>query len=417
MYTVTRAYGRKNRRKDKWVEIDIANSPVRNIQQTWPEMWLFVTYPALQTGEQGLYFEDVVNLTKDATESMTVQQWLTSLGNMTLPLRNTFPTFKERCVSYINAWYGDFEMEPMGPSRRIEPDVSKFDKNDIYIKHPRMTGPELRKKAMISINGFFHFTEYTEDGIIVHYGNRSILHSNMNQIGVHSFYQIGEINYQRINPESIRGKGEKYSLSEGVYVTLDGEVGDLKDKTILFVFNGYLQVLGKGYTRVGNKTFRIQLSNLMMLERFYQARKFMDMEDVPLTEYGISDNLVSVSEFHSDEMIRWLLLRSQTFFVIVDTPSMFHELEPLEHIKIPGRFMDEIGERLPIVGSYGRTLEYRRLRYPNSKFIFATQMNPKHRYDFHTQPWKNSLGVNDGRNSEIPFKHEHAYLRRLGTQD
>ena len=417
MYTVTRAYGRRNRRKDKWVEIDVADQPIRNIQQTWPEMWLFITYPALQSGEQALYFEDVVNLTKDVTSTMTVQEWLTSLGNQTIPLRTTYPTFNERYVTYINAWYGNFDMDAMGPSRRIEPNVSKHDKEDIFIRHPKMTGPELRKSAMVSVNGFFHFTEYNDEGIVVHHGNQSILHSNMNQIGIHSFYDIGEINYQKINPESIRSKGPEYSLSEGTYVTLDGDISSLKDKTILFVFNGYLQTLGKGYTRVGNKTFRIQLSNLMLLDRYYQARDFLDMNDAPLTKYGKSDNLVSVSEFHSDEMIRYLLTRSQTFFVIVDTPSMFHELEPLEHIKLPGRFMDQSGERLPVVGSYGRTLEYRRLHYPNNQFVLATQMNPKHRYDFYRQPWAQQLGVTDGRNSEIPFKHEHAYLRRLGTQD
>lgn len=417
MYELIRTYGRLNRRSDRWRSIETDGVPLRDLQQEYSGLCFIITYPALQGEEQALFLKDVLNLTTDVSSTTTVQEWLTNFGNRTLPLKENVPDFRERYVKYINAWYGNYQLDPIGPSRRLEPDVSKYDKDDILIRHDKVDGPTLRKQAMVSINGFFHFTEYTDDGILVHYGNRSILHSNMNQIGIHSFRDVGEINYLRIDPDKILNKGNDSKFAEGVYVTLDMSAEELENKTVLFVFNGYLQVLGKGYSRVSADTFRIQLNNLMMLERYYQSREFMDMKDIPLTKYEGDEPLISVKEFHSDEMIRWLLLRSQTFFVIVDVPEMFHELEPLEHLKIPGRFLDESGEMYPVVGAYGRTLDYRRLQHPCDRFIIATLMNKRFNFDFNRQPWRENKAVNNGCNSALPFKHDHAYWRKMGTQD
>lgn len=416
MYQLITAYTRKDRRKDQWVETDVSVIPIRDLKQHYPEVWLMITYPALGDEHQALYFDDVVNLTKDALQSLTVAGWLTSLGNMSLPLRTEFPSFKPKYVKYINAWYGRFSVEPIDESYIVDNTVSKFDKKHLKITHPDVDGPTLRKRAMISINGFFHFTEYTPDGIIVHHGNQSIRHANDNHVGVHSFMEVGEINYLNITDDMISNINEGAPLSDGVYVTLPKSV-NLKDKTILMVIGGYLQALGKGYTRTGEHTFRIQLSNLMLLERFYQSRHFMDMHDAPRTIYGNDIDLLSVGELHSDEMIRWLINRTQTFFVVVDVPSMFHAIEPVEHMQLPGRYMDNTPNNYPLIGAYGRVLEYRHLFYPGERYVLASTPNRRYNFDFNRRPWRDSLAVNHGSNSEHPFTHTDAFWRLLGTQD
>lgn len=416
MYQLMTAYTRTDRRKDQWVETDIRMLPVRDLKQHYPEVWLIITYPALDGKVQGLYFDDVVNMTVGETQSTTVVSWLTSLGNTTLPLRDEFPSFESKFVNYINAWYGNFTIFPVNESYREEPEVSKFDKRHLKIIHPEVDGPTLRKRAMVSINGYFHFTEYAPDGIIVHDGNQSIRYANDNQIGIHSFAEVGEINYVDITEDMITNAGGDAPLKEGVYVTLPEDV-DLKDKTVLLVANGYLQALGKGYTRVGLNTFRIQLSNLMLLERFYQTRAFMDMSDAPRTVYDTNENLLSVSELHADDMILWLLSRSQTFFVVVDVPSMFHELEPVEHMQLPGRFMAHSAKNHPLIGAYGRVLEYRHLHYPGERYVLATSPNHRYNFDFNKRPWRDSAAVTSGCNSAHPFTHADAFWRLLGTQD
>lgn len=416
MYQLIRAYTQKDRRNGRWTPVDLTEVSVRDVPQLFSELCMVITYPALNGDEQALFFEDVANLTKDALHNTTVQQWLTSLGNSTIPLREDVPTFEERFVKYINAWYGNFQLDPIGPSRRLESNVSKYDKDDIHIQHDTIGPQELRKQVMVSVNGYFHFIEYADEGIIVHEGNRSVLTSGYNQVGIHSFKEIGEVNYIPIDDGMTYRLGDDTPLCDGVYIDLPGTAEDYKNKTVLFVFNGYLQTLGKSYNRVGETTFRVDMFRLLMLERYYQSRNFLDMKDIPITNYEGSDNLVSVSEFHSDEVTKWFLNRSQTFFVVVDTPSMFNELEPVEHVKIPGRFMDHQHAEYPMVGVYGKTLEYRALRYPGNKNVMATIPNERHRFDFNTQPWRENAGVTDGRNSYRPFTHEHAYWRLLGTQ-
>lgn len=416
MYQLITAYTRIDRRKDQWVETDIRLLPIRDLKQHYPEAWLIITYPALDGKRQGLYFDDVVNMTVEASQTTTVAQWLTGLGNTTLPLRDTYPSFASRFVKYINAWYGNFSIIPVNESYREEPEISKFDKKHLKISHPSMDGPTLRKRAMVSINGYFHFTEYAPDGIIVHDGNQSIRHANDNQIGIHSFADVGEINYVDITTDMITNVRGDAPLREGVYVTIPDTV-ELKNKTVLLVANGYLQALGKGYTRVGLNTFRIQLSNLMLLERFYQTRAFMDMSDAPRTVYETNEELLSVNEIHADDMILWLLSRSQTFFVVVDVPSMFHELEPVEHLQLPGRFMDYTANNYPLIGAYGRGLEYRQLTYPGEHYVLATTPNLRYNFDFNKRPWRQGMAVTRGSNSEHPFTHADAYWRLLGTQD
>lgn len=417
MYQLSRAYAREDRRSGRWHEVDIADLPLRELPQRYPDICFIITYPALQGDERAVFYANVANLTKTVLSTTTVQEWLTSLGNQSLPVEDKVPTFTPRYVRFINGWYGRFLMDPIGPSRRLEPEVSKFDKQDILIRHPAMDGPTLRKQAMVSVNGYFHFTEYTQDGILVHDGNKTILKSNMNQIGIYSFKEVGEINYVNITDDMIVNKGEDEPLSNGTYITLPGDTKDYEGKTVLFVFNGYLQALGKGYNRVGLRTFKVQLSNMLLLERLYQSRTFLDLEDVPLTHYPNDPTLLSTREFYSDEMIRWWLNRSQTFFVVVDTPSMFQELEPVEHLSIPGRFIDEHFDNLPLMGTYGRMLEYRALRYPGDRTVLATDANRRHRFDFQRMLWDEQPGVTAGRYSEVPFQHDHAYWRLLGTQD
>ncbi len=417
MYELVRSYARRRRRSDRWVETGLSDVPLKTLSTVYDGVCFIITYPALQGGERALYLRDIAVLIKDALNSDTIQDWLTKQGNKSLPVKEDIPTFKPKYVRYINAWYGNYQLDPMGPSRRLEPDKSKYDKDDVFIRHDKLDGPTLRKQAMVSVNGFFHFAEYMPDGILVHHANRSILKANHNQIGIHSFRDVGEINYIPVTDEMIFNQSSGDPLSDGVYVDLPGVPTDYKDKTILFVFNGYLHTLGNGYRRVGEKTFRLELSRQMMLERYYQSREFMDMDDIPLTKYQGDDNLVSVNEFHRDEVIRWFLNRSQTFFVVVDVASMFSELEPVENVKLPGRFMDFQNSDFPLVGVYGKGLEYRALRYPGDKNVMATIPNERHRFDFHTYPWKEQPGVNSGRSSEKPFTHDHAYWRLLGTQE
>ena len=414
MYTLVRSRYRADRRKGRWQEADLSNEIVTTLSTQFGDVYLYIEYPGAGVMQlKALRFDNVVTWMNNVDPTFTVQQWLTSLGNQTLPFEDKLPPEKERLVKYAQAWHAGYKLQPKGRNANVNSDASKFSKEDLLMTHPTHSYKDYDDYCLTTVNGYFHITDYTTDGIRIWDGNKSVRRANNNQIGVYSFETVGKIRKVPITPDMVKPQRAGAPLNDASYLTMPANI-DIENKTVLLVVGGYLQVLSKVYMSVSEHTWRIELGSSMFLDRYIQSVRELDLDVLGLTIDPKNPTLMSLAQMRSDEVVMKYLTMSQTFFVIVDTPTFFQDYEPVEWLRLPGRFIDPEETKLPMVGAYGRALDYHTIHEVDT-FVYAASDNIRHNYDAMSTPWTTKPLVDGGRYPAHPFHHDEAFFRILGT--
>lgn len=414
MYQLVSARYRTDRRAGRWMDADLANVPVTTVASVYGDVWLYITYPSLTT-PKALRFSKVVNLVTGVSPSTTVQQWLDSLGNKTLPFETTLPNKNTRLVRYAQAWHAGYDIKPVARLGHVDSALSKFDREDLLLNHPKFTPEKIATQAMFTVNGLFHLADYAADGVRIIDGNQTLRKGNDNQIGIYTFEEISTIKYCPITNEMVKASSANAQLKDGVYVTIP-EQYNIDNKTLLLVMGGYLQVLDKTYTRVGDRTYRLNVNSVLTADRYMQLVENTDVSKLGVDISESDPSFISTQTLASDSFIRNYLTQSRSFFVIVDTDIFFQELVPLESLKLPGRFVALTDERLPVMGAYGRMLDYHTIK-EEDRYVYCAVDNVRHNYDFHQRKWRKLKAINAGRYPAKPKEHAGAFLRLMGTEN
>lgn len=413
MYQLVSARYRTDRSAGRWVDGDLAGVPVTTLTSVYGEVLLYIAYPSLPA-PKALRFDKVAATLNGVGPLVTVQEWLDSLGNQTLPFETVTPTLTPRYVMYAQAWHAGYDFKPRPRNGQVGTNVSTFEQEDLIATHERWTPAYMHDYALWQVNGYFHISDYTAAGVRIVDGNRTVRVSNDNQIGLLSFENVGKIVKCPITSAMVAAQNVDAPLKDAVYVTIPAGI-DLANKTVLMVIGGYLHVGGRAFSQVGERTYKIQMQNLMLLDRLLESKKHLDLSAMGLTLYEDNPSLTSLAELYSDTAIRGWLTMSQSFFVIVDTPSFFHSLEPVEYAGLPGRYYNYSKIDSPLMGAYGRALDYHTIQEQNTTVICASK-NIRHHYDANRRKWQNSKAVDGGRYPANPYRHTHAFLRLMGTE-
>lgn len=425
MYILVRARYRQNKRSGRWVETNLANALIGSLSATYGDIYLYVQYPG--TTEpiiKALNWNNIEDTLNQYDPNLTVQQWLTSIGNKTLPFDNALPNETIRLVKYAQAWHSGYDIQAVGAYNHVDQDISVHYKEDLLLTHPVHKPQVIRDNCLISVNGYYHLTDWTNAGVRIIDGNLTVLKGNDNQVGVYSFEKIGGLKFLPITDEMIKvPTGE--SMWNSTYLEMPPEI-DITDKTVLLVTGGYLNVLSDVYERVGNRSWRLSFGRMQFASRIMQSLETLDLSSLGLVQSDTAPNLVSVENLKSDDVLKAYLKLSQSFFVIVDSASFFQAFEPVQYLAEPGRFIDGKKEQLPLTGSLGKMLDYHVITEPNQGnivmprveqlFVFCASLNHRNDYDFHHRPWVREKTIDAGRYPAQPFKNETAYFRILGVE-
>ncbi len=425
MYVLVRSRYRPSRRGGRWQEADFTNELVTTLAAKYGDIYLYIQYPG--QGEpvtRALHWVNVTNWLNDVEPTVTVQEWLTSLGNKALPFDAELPNEKIRLVKYAQAWHCGYNFTPVARGGHPLDQGSDFHKEDLLMTHPKHQPSKIRDYSMISVNGYFHLCDYTSAGVRIIDGNTTLRKCNDNQIGVYSFETIGKLTFVPIVDSMISGLNPTAPLWDGTYLTMPENV-DIENKTVLLVTGGYLNVLSSVYNRVGERTWRVQFGNMMFLDRYLESYHAMDLSSLGLTFDKENPTLFNVDELKNNDVIRKYLTLSQSFFVIVDSQSFFQEYEAVEYLNLPGRYFDNKYDRSPLVGAYGRMLDYHTIKEPHHEgiipqhenmYVYCAVLNRRNSYDANTRAWPEQEIVDGGRYPAHPFRDETAYYRILGVE-
>lgn len=425
MYILVRSRYRLDRRAGRWVEADLADEAIGTLSANYGNIYLYIQYPgAGNPVVRALHWEKMENELGQYDPNMTVQQWLTSIGNRTLPFEDKMPNENLRLVKYAHAIAAGYNFQTKGVDGHISQDISTYYKEDLILTHPVHKPADVRNHCLISVNGYFHLTDYTDEGVRIIDGNKTVIRSKDNQVGLYSFEQLGKLKFVPIKPDMIKSQGEDIPLWNATYLTMPPEI-DLEGKTVLLVTGGYLNVLSDVYERVNERIWRLSFGRMMFLNRYLQSVRDMDLSSLGLSEDPDDPTLFNAQEFKHDDVIKAYLGLSQSFFVIVDCDAMFQTFEPVEYLNLPGRFVSSERHQFPLIGAYGRMLDYHIIKEPNRKlkvpdnkqlYIYAATMNKRYDFDAHHRPWLSQKAVNGGAYPGRPFRHETAYYRIIGSE-
>lgn len=353
MYTAVEAIGVKLGVNQKWHTLDISTLSVMDIYALYRKVYVELTIgsPAITVY---LDLDDI--RAQWSTFTGTIDDLLQSLDGAALPTMTTLPNINTRMARFMDAFRAGYRVSPY--SALYGYNVPLADRLDLLLTRaqPPVDYTDFFKTTMVSVNGFYHRTDTNgSSGVVVYKGAQTQRKSNQNQIGILSFYGMCNIDYVTITSGMITPIVTGGSLKDGVYINVPVS---LVNKSVLFCIGGYLHTLSSLITKVSDNTFKIDIPNYPLFDRFYEMSAHLNIDGFMLSASSVNTQQVSVQELQSDDNIRALLTMNQSFIVVLDCPQIYTQVNYVQKTGYVGNYIAHTEPRFPLVTGLGRHNEY-----------------------------------------------------------
>lgn len=353
MYTVTNAFGISKVHESRWTNLSLAAVPVNEIFTTYRKVFLTITAPSLTDP----IFVDMESLIVDYSYfTGTLSDLMTVLGNTTLETIPEIPAINTKYAYFVDAFSAGYKAEIVGRTAAFGALIPRSERRDLRLVRPDVDMQDVYNHCLVSVNGLLHITDTDGNYLYVLDGGSSSLKSRQNQVGIWSFKNVAPIKTKIIHPEMIFNQGEGSTFADRVYINTRE---DVSNKTVWMVVGGYLVRPQKDiFFPVGNNSFCLNLGNLPLLQRYYEALPYLDFSNLGLDSSSVNSNQISLDQFYSNQAINALLTMSQSFLVIIDKQDLFYNKNYLRHSNLPGMFTAYTEPKQPLFTGYGKLSEY-----------------------------------------------------------
>lgn len=408
MYTLIKAFGKPQGTSKRWVEIELGNLPINIAYKTFEKMYAVLSNPFL-TNEVSLDLDLVRSQIGGLT--ITFNQFLVSNGNNALPTDDVIPEIKTKYIQYSDAFRAGYKVTPTDPETHPDLPISSTEKDWLFLSHPEVDFEVFCKRAMVSINGYFHFVTGNKEGAWIVDGMKSNHVSHENQIGILSFDRIGDLEYIQIKPEMVYKQSDEQALKNKAYIDI-GQ--DVTNKTIILVIAGVMHLLNpRAFFRVGETSIAIDFNNLPILERYHESRNYLDYSQLPFDRVDFNPSLIAQDDFFSDENLTAYLTMSQSFIVLLDNNDLFIEKEPIRKSPWPMVMTAYKEPKSLMIGSHGRVLDYWTQPEDNQWAVLVMD-NYKRERTYNTTKKKEVAVASDVCYPYLPFTYEYGTLYHIG---
>lgn len=288
--------------------------------------------------------------------SLTFNEWLIQNGSKTLPTSNDLPVIRTRYAQFSDAVRAGYHVTPTHPTISASSPLPISDRTDLLVTKKGVDYEFIHKRAIANVNGFYHLTDWSSEGIYVVDGMKSCLISGRNELGLLSFMQLGTIDLIPIQPDMIYTLREDQKLRYNCYV--DTRV-DLSQKTVFLVLGGYLHAVDpRVFFRVSASAFGIDFSQIPLVDRFYESHGVLDLSHLGLETTPANPNQVGINNLYSDAVLMKYLTMSQSFFIALDNQDIFVDYIDLHKSPFPGCYTSFTQPVYPMVVGRGRHAVY-----------------------------------------------------------
>jgi len=408
MYSLVRAHALPNQSASQWVSPSLGNELVINLFLNYRRIILTLNL----SGED--VFVNMEQLRDEyATYGNTLNVLLQVLGNRTL---DTLASLPDQKVSYVK--YGDMHracyqthlakrgfVTPENYPREELPDIvltrPQFD-TDLSLIHSH---------ALVSVNGFYHMTDTDGQVAYIVDGGVSSRICNHNHFGLTSFLDIGAVTKVKLDPEKITSRPNMH-LKDKILFSVEE---DLTHKSVILVLAGVMVLPQENiFYQTGDKSFELDINQLPYLERLFEARQYIDLSPLKLTQSELSDRLINLDEVYSDAVLKRYLTLSQSFLVVIDTPNLFSNKISIRQIQSPGIFSTYQDPTYPLIVGHGRLAEYWKVKEDGVWSV--TVVDSYYRNYVHTLQARDTLeNITDQMYCQQPYHYSQGVLLELGA--
>lgn len=367
MYTLVRTMGRPIGKPSMIETLDASQVSLLQLSQLYYDIY-FVIKVSIYKNDRVLRFNQ---LPIDAQISdKTIQQYLTELEGQTIEaLDSEIPIHLRGEVYSYDVGSFPFNIKAYNSEYHPKAEIPDHDKFDLLLSLPNLNVDYAFRHSLVSINGFFHFTEKHKEGWVIKNGALTKrISKDKTHLNVLDFTQIGEVTCVPITNEMILPATEISPLSDNLYINV-GQ--DISNKTVGYVFGGYLHLLDNTYKRVNNQIIMVDFNKLRWESLYYMMKKHLNVK-LPLTDFG--DDRTLAFELYHDDTIRAAFQLSQSFIVIIDNPNINIEEIVIGDVGLPKRYETAIKPIYPLRIAEGRYPAYK-ARKEHNKWSIAVEDN------------------------------------------
>jgi len=407
MYSLISAMAKPLNTNGRWINLDIGNIHIEDLFSTYSEIIAVLSNPFLT--------ENIaVNLNTIREEfgglSISFNDFLIQNGNNTLVPLDKIPTIKQTFVKYSDAFKSGYKVAPINSRSPEDTQLPLAEKKWLHLTKLGIDYELFYKNCLVNVNGFFHLTDFDINGIYVKDGMLSNFMSNENNIGIYSFREVGELTFISITRDMVYSQNGE-ALKDSAYIDLGI---DLSNKTVMLVLGGYFHILDKKtFLRISDSRFKINTSNLPLLDRYYESKNYIDLSSLNLSKTVRNLDQVAISEIFSDDAITAYLTLSQSFFVIMDNTEIYVNKIPVRLTPFPNMFIGYTKPNKPLVVGLGKMANYWST-YEDGQWSITCVDTLRSNYIYDTVDVAKETSVGKARTPNNTEDISHAYMLEIG---
>lgn len=402
---------RSNQGNHRVSEAAVNTRLIRDLLSESSEIYLVLTHPAV-VGEMLFSLHENIQLVYSQSPDFTVDQWLESLGNLALPTTDTVPEVITALVKSRDVLLAAWDVSRVHPTSGEGTEYPDEELRNLKLTKENMDYQLAFEHALVTVNGYFHLTDYNENGLFIAEGGRTLHVSNRNNIGMLSFADIGKVSMVPITPEMILSRNDQ-PLKEGFILNMTGY--DIQNKVVMMSIGGYLHFDGHHYRVIGENSIKVEWWKIPFPQRYMQSKKVIDLSsvDAAMERNANHGDALDLNEGTSDEAIVAYMTMSQSFVILVESDGLFFEREGLEMTGLPGRYVSYKEPEGPVQLDNGLFPEYTPIRETDA-YIVAVDSNFVNRYANDTRPYDDDNYYHPARISNRPKMYCGGYLLNIG---
>lgn len=247
----------------------------------------------------------------------------------------------EEKIFCYDAFKAGFTITPFATNKHPATALLPSEATDLLLTHPELDYQTLVEHALFVVNGLVYPATASDQGIALYRAAWSTLKDNL--VAIISFARIATLSTFVID-ETLLARAEDYRtpLREALYihspVALDGV-------TLLLVVAGFWQPvilsasqLGQrrsAFTRVGERTFRLETNALQLEERFLLSS---DSFPYPLIDTYYDGRTLNRELFLSNDVLYPFLLSGNSQLVLIHSSAWTLDSRPIAPLGLPGRY-------------------------------------------------------------------------------
>lgn len=413
MYSYKNSFVQRSILTSQLESLDLEFSPVALIYLNFYKTYLVLSHPASQ---EDLYV-NMDDVKKKLSGFMgTVSDWLLLNGDEALPTipKDQLPNPKKRSVKYAELSRAGYSLTPSSAGIFYPKEANDKDNNiDLAVERSDFNMNEINEQSLFTINGYIHNSLSLENIAYIKDGMKSANIAGSYTSGLISFAQMGTLERIKLQPENITPFENDGTLKEKIsFIVPEYKEG----KAFLFVMGGYLILPKEGrFYQVDKGKFVLDISNMNFVEKILESSNFIDLRSLELTRpANMKQEAFIMDELYSDEVLKRYLTLSQSFFVMFSFDNIQLGSEVLMHEPYPGRFVSVREPVEPLMGGYGRLMEYWPRKGRNS-WMVETNDNYRRDYIYAEHGWEEWKVVDHAEDVTRPKRLTAGYLLDIFT--